>query len=116
MQKQDNQNPLFIVHNHHVESCGQSPVFDGDDGRYYAYFENSYREQLVYVCDPTTQEAHLQMGDAGWGHTYPVVNGVAQGVVLSLVERLWVFIVDQVARGEAAQLEACVMREMAAIT
>ena len=56
MQKQDKQNPLFIVHNHHVASCGEPPSLDGDDGRYYAYFENSYREQLVYVCDPTTRD------------------------------------------------------------
>lgn len=116
MQKQDNQNPLFTVHNYHVKSCGQPPAFDGDDGRYYAYFENSYREQFIYVCDLTTHEAQLYVGDADWQHPYPVKNGVAQGVALSLVERLWVFIVDQVARGETTQLEACVMREMATIT
>jgi hypothetical protein len=116
MKKQDKQNPLFIVHNHHVASCGEPPALDGDDGRYYAYFENSYREQLVYVCDPTTREAYLQMGDAGWGNTYPVVNGVAQGVVLNTVERLWLFIVDQVGKGEAYHLEQHIYDELAKAT
>jgi hypothetical protein len=81
---------LFRVSNHHVGGCGKPPVVDGDTSRkYFSYFENMSGEQAIYVFDKDTGAATLMMGDCGWETVYPVIDGVAVGLVLDKSERTW---------------------------
>lgn len=55
--------PLFIVSNHHVESCGMPPHFDGDiRKRCHGYYENEYGEHAIFVHDYGANEDTLWMG------------------------------------------------------
>jgi hypothetical protein len=83
--------PLFTVSNHHTPSCGEPPIVDGDAPHtYHGYFENGHGEQAMYRYDHETGEATVQLGDAGWGNAYRVVDGRAQGVILGEAEALWI--------------------------
>jgi hypothetical protein len=57
---------------------GASPSTTGEHG-----------EQALYAYDFATGEATLRMGDAGWQTPRAVVNGEAQGFMLSLAELMW---------------------------
>jgi hypothetical protein len=86
--------PIFRVSNHHAPACGQPPAVDGDDlSCYHGYFENAHGEQFVFVYDRTTRQGTLWCGDAGWEHSFPVVDGQVQPasftLVLSEVEQTW---------------------------
>jgi hypothetical protein len=65
------------------------PEFDTEDPdlRYF-YFENQYREQLVYVWDQEHEQGTLYHGDADW-NGYKVVNGMCPTLVLDHPERFW---------------------------
>ena len=81
---------LFNVTNHHVESCGEPPVVDGDaPERYIGYFANQHGEQAIYTYDFATGEATLRMGDTGWQVVHQVMSGRAEGVILAEPERMW---------------------------
>jgi hypothetical protein len=81
---------LFSVSNHHTASSGEPPVVDGDaPDKYFGYFANEHGEQAIYAYDFATGEATLRMGDAGWQTTHAVVNGEAQGLMLSMAEFTW---------------------------
>lgn len=81
---------LFEVSNHHSVSGGKPPFIDGDTpGKYFSYFVNEHSEQAIYCYDYDTEEATLRMGDAGWETEYPVVNGEADGLLMTKPELLW---------------------------
>ena len=56
---------------------------------YHGYFENAYGEQLIFVFNMETKKAELWCGDAGWEQPFPVVNGLAKGLILSIEEQIW---------------------------
>ncbi len=101
-QSQPSEKPfLFRVSNHHSPSCGVAPTIDGDaPGRYYGYYENELREQLVFVYDRQTQTGTLWMGDVGWEEPHPVMDGEAPDLVLSLEEAIWLQLCWYGATGE----------------
>ena len=82
--------PLFVVSNHHTADCGQAPALNGDEpNTYHVYFENSFGEQSIFVYNRDTRQAVLWCGDAGWQQPFPVVNGMAEGLILSPEEQNW---------------------------
>lgn len=82
--------PLFLMRNQHVSSCGEPPVYTNDvAGRYHGYFENRHGEQWVFEYDRATGHSTLRGGDAGWAETYEVIDGAAVGLVLDEDERQW---------------------------
>lgn len=84
--------PLLRISNHHLEGSGQPPALDGDayaPGVYCGYFTNGYGEQAIYVYDHATGEATLRLGDAGRDSVYQVIDGRADGLVLSKAEKTW---------------------------
>ena len=86
---QPNDAPLFAVSNHHSEDGIEPPSIDGDDtNAYHSYFENMHGEQSLFVFRRDTKEALLYSGDAGWA-AFPVREGIAQGLILSPDEVLW---------------------------
>ena len=88
--KQNDDNPLFTVSNHHTGSCGRPPAINGDRANcYHGYFENTFGEQFVFVYDGDTGKAHLWCGDGGWEKPFPVVNGLPEGLILSPEEQAW---------------------------
>jgi len=92
---------LFQVSNHHSASCGTPPQIDGDTPkRYYGYYANEHGEQAIFEYDFETHTAHIQMGDAGWERSHPVVNGVVPSLVLNPGEMLWVGACWYAATGE----------------
>jgi hypothetical protein len=81
---------IFSVTNVHHVSCGTPPQIDDTvPNRYLGYFENQHGEQAIFVYDRSTKQGTLYMGDAGWGNTYKVINGVAQGLRVNAVEQAW---------------------------
>jgi hypothetical protein len=81
---------VFTVSNHHTEQCGSPPTIDGDDPDcYHGYFENEFGEQAVFVYNAKTKTARLWLGDAGWEEPCDVVDGHAEGRILSRSELLW---------------------------
>ena len=82
--------PLFVVGNYHVESCGKPTFIDGDIlKRYHGYFENEYGEQAVFVYDYEVGEGTLWMGDAGWEKPYKVVEGKVLELMMGQNEVVW---------------------------
>lgn len=90
-ENQDAGAPLFVVFNHHTDSAGRPPSVHGDGPeKYYGYFANEYGEQAIFVYDYETEQASVQMGDAGWGSIYRVIEGRAEGIHLSEAEVQWI--------------------------
>jgi hypothetical protein len=56
-------NRLLDLTNHHP---APAPVIERQPGRYIAYFENKFGEQLVFVHDDGDTEATLYLGDVDW--------------------------------------------------
>ena len=84
-------NPLFKVSNHHTRSCGDPPAADGDAaGVYHGYFANEVGEQSVYVHDFETGKATVRLGDSGWDASYPIVDGCAEGLIVTEAEAAWI--------------------------
>lgn len=82
--------PLFTVSNRHSSHCGPPPSVNGDeDGVYHGYFENSHGEQLVFEYRRESGEAAIRCGDAHWEETHPVTNGLADSLILSDEEIMW---------------------------
>ncbi len=82
--------PLFTVSNHHSSHCGPPPSVNGDeDGIYHGYFENRHGEQFVFEYRRESGEAVIRCGDAHWEETYPVTNGLAESLILSDEEIMW---------------------------
>jgi hypothetical protein len=90
-ENQDAGPPLFVVFNHHTDRAGRPPSVHGDEpGKYYGYFANEYGEQAIFVYDYETEQASVQMGDAGWGSIHRVIDGRAEGINLSEAEVQWI--------------------------
>jgi hypothetical protein len=82
--------PIFWVNNKHGAKMGKPPEIDGNaPNRYFAYFENEYREQAIFVYDYDTKTGTFWMGDAGWEKSYLVVNGKVEELQMSLNETIW---------------------------
>lgn len=54
---------LLDLTNHHP---APAPVIEQRPGRYIAYFENAFGEQLVFVHDDGAADATLYLGDVDW--------------------------------------------------
>jgi hypothetical protein len=90
-ENQDAGAPLFVAFNHHTDSAGRPPSVHGDGpGKYYGYFANECGEQAIFVYDYETEQASVQMGDAGWGSIHRVIDGRAEGINLSEAEVQWI--------------------------
>jgi len=90
-ENQDAGAPLFVVFNHHTDGAGRPPSVHGDGpGKYYGYFANECGEQAIFVYDYETEQASVQMGDAGWGSIHRVIDGRAQGLNLTEAEVQWI--------------------------
>lgn len=83
--------PLFMMHNHHYETCGKPPFITDEAGtaKRCAYFQNGYGEQLVFVYDIEEKQGMLYHGDTGWENPCRLIDGAAPGLVLSDVEQMW---------------------------
>jgi hypothetical protein len=82
--------PLFLMRNQHVSSCGEPPCYTNDvAGRYHGYFENRHGDQWVFVYDRAIGQGTLRGGGAGWTERYEVIDGAAVGLVLDDDERQW---------------------------
>ena len=79
---------MFKATNNHTPACGEPIAADADEpGAYYGYFENEHGEQAVYLYNYETGEAILRMGDAGWDRAHRIVDGCAEGLILTKSER-----------------------------
>jgi len=54
---------LLDLTNHHAAAA---PAIERRPGRYIAYFENTFGEQLVFVHDDGAVDATLYLGDVDW--------------------------------------------------
>jgi hypothetical protein len=54
---------LLDLTNHHP---APAPAIERRPGRYIAYFENAFGEQLVFVHDDGAADATLYLGDVDW--------------------------------------------------
>ncbi len=81
--------PLFVVNNHHVASCGEPPSINGSQaGKYVGYFANEYGEQWIFTYDRETKRATLRGGDNGWENEIEVRPKDTR-VNLGRGEQLW---------------------------
>ena len=78
--------PLLPLKNHHRLSPPRVPDVPH---LYRGYYENQHGEQILYVHDRRTGEAVLYHGDLGWA-ARPVIEGVAQDLILNADEAAWV--------------------------
>jgi hypothetical protein len=85
----DEQSLILEIHNHHTAACGTPPHVKGRSGQYTGYFENEYGEQVIFVFDRRSGTGQLYAGDAGWEKPFQVVNGQAQGLIMSPAELQW---------------------------
>ena len=83
--------PFLTVDNVHAASCGEPPVLHVTirEARYVGYFMNLHGEQWLFIGRPDGT-AVVSGGDALWTTEYPVVEGVAYGLVTNVDEALWV--------------------------
>jgi len=42
---------VLNIRNHHIEACGDPPKIDQSEILYLGYFENEYREQMIFIKD-----------------------------------------------------------------
>ena len=56
---------MLNIPNFHSTSCGTPPVLDIATIRYFSYFENSDREQFMFVVSPD-RKCLLYAGDVNW--------------------------------------------------
>lgn len=56
---------MITIHNRHIAACGTPPKIEDSDARWMSYFENSDREQYIFLVDKAGK-AFLYVGDAGW--------------------------------------------------
>jgi sugar lactone lactonase YvrE len=54
------------------------------------FFQNCHGEQLVFTYDRATHSGIVRHGDTGWESSYPVKEGVPQGLEMDAGERAWV--------------------------
>ncbi len=87
----DGMEPFLKIPNHHIESCGEPPMINGDDENVYiGYFENKYREQWVFTYDRRTKHGELRGGDVDWSTVFAVEDdGTVSDLILSPEEWLW---------------------------
>lgn len=82
--------PLLKIRNHHSLSCGDPPIIDDDsDQCYVGYFENIHGEQWIFTLDRRTGTSTVRGGDAGWNSVFNVIDGIAEGLVITEDEQLW---------------------------
>ena len=77
----------------------ETSIVGDDPDCYHGYFENEYGEQAVFVYNGRTKTARLWQGDAGWEEPCDVVDGRAEGRILTPSELLWLKAVWQAATG-----------------
>lgn len=84
------QRPLFTVSHHPSVEAGTSLMINADtDHRYVSYFHGDL-DQWIFTYDRETKRATLQGSDVGWDDITDVLpGGVANGLILSDNERLW---------------------------
>jgi hypothetical protein len=81
---------VFAVRSKHGAESGTPPQISGDvPERYYGYFENQLREQLIFVYDYKTQKGTLWMGDLGWNEPKYVIDGKVLDLMMDRQESLW---------------------------
>lgn len=85
----DEQSLILQICNHHTAACGTPPHIKERPGQYTGYFENENGEQMIFVFDRCSGTGRLYAGDAGWETTFQVVNGQAQGLIMSSAEIQW---------------------------
>lgn len=52
--------------NQHIDECGKPPQFEFGKYDYLSYFENSHREQSLFLYDSEDDVVIVYIGDAGW--------------------------------------------------
>lgn len=99
--------PIFTATNNHDKTKGTPPFIKSNDGdQYCAYFENEYREQLIFVYDYTAHKGTLWMSEKGWEHPFEVLDGKTSGVGLGYYEKIWLKACVNVALGVEARRES----------
>jgi len=86
---------VLTVTNRHIKGSGEPPDLKADEV-YTAYFENDYREQLVFQYDSKEKKGTLWHGDYGWEDPVDVMAG-ATTLILSQEEQTWLALVWRVA-------------------
>lgn len=95
---------VLTVANRHVKGCGKPPELVAG-GKYVAYFENQYGEQLVFTYDWRKKEGKLWHGDCGWDQPIDVYGGRTIGTILSKEEGAWLQLVWETATKEPVSAE-----------
>ncbi len=89
----------FIDHN--AGAYSRPPAINGDEpNTYHGYFANTHGEQFIFVFNTETKKSELWCGDAGWEQPYPVVDGSAEGLILSFEEQMWLVAAGRPLGGE----------------
>jgi len=57
---------ICTIINQHIEQCGQPPQFETSEYAYVSYFENSHRDQSLFLYDSENDEVIIYIADAGW--------------------------------------------------
>ncbi len=56
---------VFTIENNHIKSSGKFPSID-TKGKYLGYYENTFREQFIFIGNQKSQTASIYGGDLGW--------------------------------------------------
>jgi hypothetical protein len=82
-----------------TQHSGSAPTIEINCGDYAGYFQNDYREQLIFVCRKGEDYAMLYHSDYGWKPVRLHPNGGPEvDVVLTGLEHAWLRICWRAAR------------------
>lgn len=79
---------MLVVRNRHIEMCGRPPKLDTDGHTHTFYFENEYKEQIIFQFNWDKLRGSLWHGDWGW-KPHEVVNGYVPGFIFNGNEAMW---------------------------
>lgn len=86
---------VLTIANHHIKRCGKAPDLKADKV-YTGYFENNYREQLVFQYDAVQKKGTLWHGDYSWEHPVEVMAGQTI-LIIGQEEQTWLALVWSIA-------------------
>lgn len=95
---------IGTIVNRHAENCGDPPNLNFDNFAYVSYFENTHREQSLFLYDSDEDEVIVYVADSGWDNPQKLSGRWLLDNTLPSSDIDQEVLID---RGEAAWLEAC---------